>query len=144
MRKIYRDEDVKKKYMATVEEADHYDGQLITFVNWLYDNGFYKDVDDNNIADGFSSTRFVQNGKISIGIDTREDKCVIGLDPSFCYDKFSKCSIIVELPLSKRKEEAFYNLINLLMVNKHAYREWSKNAPTSWCGNYLHFERKQP
>lgn len=83
MRKIYSDEDVKKKYMATVEEADHYDGQLITFVNWLYDNGFYNNTDDNNIADGFSSTRFVQNGKISIGIDAREDKCVIGLDPSF-------------------------------------------------------------
>lgn len=142
MRKIYTDEEFKNKYMATVAEADHYNGQLTTFVNWLYDNGFYNNTDDNNIADGFSSTRFVQNGKISIGIDNREDKCVIGLDPSFCYDKLSKCSIIVELPLSKRKEEAFYNLLNLLMNNKHAYREWSKVAPTSWCGNYFHFERK--
>lgn len=144
MRKIYTDEEFKNKYMATVAEADHYNGQLTTFVKWLYDDGFYNNTDDNNIADGFSSTCFVQNGKMSIGIDPREDKCVIGLDPSFCYDKLSKCSIIVELPLSKRKEEAFYNFLNLLMNNKHAYREWSKIAPTSWCGSYLHFERKKP
>lgn len=142
MRKIYADEEVKKKYMATVEEADHYDGQLTTFVNWLYDNSFFNNIEEDNVAEGFCATRFFQNGKMALGIDLRENKCVIGFDPLFCFDKISKCSFIAEFPLSKRKENAFYTLVNLLVNNKHAYREWCEIAPTSWCGKYQFFERK--
>lgn len=144
MRKIYSDENVKKKYMATVEEADHYDGQLITFVNWLYDNGFYNNTLDEEIERGFCANHYTQNGKITIGIDPRETKCVIGLDPLVCFDKISKCSIIIELPLSKRKEEVMYTFLNTLLNNKTVFRRWRKEARTSWYGKYLHFESKKP
>lgn len=144
MRKIYTDEEFKNKYMETVAEADHYDGQLTTFVNWLYDNGFYNNTLDEEIEIGFCANHYTQNGKITIGIDPRETKCVIGVDPLFCFDKISKCSTIIELPLSKRSEKAMYTFLNALLNNKAVYRRWQKDARTSWCGSLLHFESKKP
>lgn len=143
MRKIYSDEDVKKKYMATVEEADHYDGQLTTFVNWLYDNGFYRNYPDEEVEEGFEWGTTLRTQKITVGITTF-DKCIIGIDPTYCWDKLGKSSILVELPLSKRKEKALYDTLNRLVNDKHFFNKWAYEACRCWCGKYLHFESKKP
>lgn len=142
MRKIYADEEFKNKYMATVVEADHYNGQLTTFVNWLYDNGFYRNYPDEDVEEGFEWGITLRTQKITIGI-TAFDKCIIGIDPTYCWDKLGKSSILVELPLSKRKEKAFYDTLNRLVNDKHFFNKWAYEACRCWCGKYLHFESKK-
>lgn len=141
MRKIYTDEAFKNKYMATVAEADHYDGQLTTFVNWLYDNGFYRDYPDEEVEEGFEWGITLRTQKITIGISAY-NKCVIGIDPTYCFDKLWKSSILVELPLSKRKEKVFYDILNRLMNDKQFFNKWAYEAQTSWYGNSLYLESK--
>lgn len=64
----------------------------------------------------------------------------MGIDPSYCFDKLSRCSILCYFPMSRREYKRMIKLIDHLSNPKDkVYRDWYKEAPRLFCGEYNEF-----
>ena len=69
------------------------------------------------------------------------DGFLIGINPSKCYEKPNRCSILIQFPItSKREENRLYKLLNILIDDKQKQtKEWKRNARELWSGDYAKF-----
>ena len=65
----------------------------------------------------------------------------IGIDPSKCYEKPNRCSILIQFPItSKREENKLYRLLDTIVDDKQRQaRDWKKAAKELWNGDYARF-----
>lgn len=121
--------------------------QIESLFLWLFDNDFIHALTKEDLESFYEHDDYIYlprltNTKvnISVGIEAwnEPDHFRIGVDPAFCFDKTSRCSIVVEFPIdSKRTETKFYGLMNNIMDTKSkTSREWFDTASASWCGEF--------
>ena len=69
------------------------------------------------------------------------DGFLIGIDPSKCYEKPNRCSILIQFPIkSKREENKLYRLLDTIIDDKQRQaRDWKKEAKELWNGDYARF-----
>ena len=147
MNTIYNTEELNNKFFELVENADNRtksNGQLVKFFEWLYSNDFLRNLTKDDyeymIEENELSLPILRNHKMAIGIDIWDNYSRIGFDPSDCFDKISKCSIVTRFPLSKREEERFYSLLNKIMDKKSSTsKTWFKAASRCWYGDFCNF-----
>ena len=143
MRKKFLDE----QYSALVKHVERYDftgGQIVTFFKWCFENGFMDNLTMGDLIDFYSSTDrlclpILRKNGITIGIDSYDEHFRFGIDPTKCFDKVSKASVIINFPItSKREERLIYKTLDTLLDKKSKRsRDWFRCAPHSWCGEYL-------
>ena len=146
--KIFTDETENKRFFTFVHRLDKTPNkQIEEFLRWCYEHGFMDYLSDADIDfcyehDCIALPLFKKN-HICIGMNISDDgtSAKVGIDPTRCFDKTSKCSIIAALPInSKRENKQFYKALdNLLDSNNYFTKEWFRNASTCWCGDYASF-----
>lgn len=149
MNTVYNTESLSNRLFELAAKADDKskaDGQLLQFLQWLYDNDFLRNLtqfDYECLMDedfDYLSLPILRNHKIAIGIDIWDGFCRIGIDPSECFNKTNQCSIIARFPLSKREEKRFYNTLEKLLDKKTDYsKDWFRQASKSWYGSFAKF-----
>lgn len=149
MNTVYNTESLANRLFelaARDDDKSKADGQLLQFIQWLYDNDFLRNLTQFDyeclMDDDFDylSLPILRNHKIAIGIDIWDDFCRIGIDPSECFNKTSQCSIVARFPLSKREEKRFYNTLEKLLDKKTDYsKDWFRQASQSWYGSFAKF-----
>ena len=120
------------------------DGQIKTFIEWCKDKGFLDNLDYSDLIDFYKSNDHIDlpilryNG-IGIGIRSTKDVFVVGIDPLRDFTSVSKASIIMNFPItSKREAKKFYNMLeDLLDKNTQRSKDWRREAGSMWCGAYL-------
>ena len=149
MRNKLYDEIENKRFFDFISKKDKTLKKEITkFLKWCFDNNMMEYISDSNIDFCYQydciSLPLLKRNHICIGINIPDtgDSAIIGIDPSECFDKVSKCSIIAKLPItSKREEEHFYKfLTNLFDKTNKSTRNWFKEASACFCGSYALFE----
>ena len=64
----------------------------------------------------------------------------IGIDPSFCYDKLNKSSILAQFPMKKREYERFIQFFRKIPDRKSPlHKNWMRYAPECFYGQYATF-----
>ena len=148
---------MEKEYIRFFEHVDRFDftknKQITKFLKWCCNNRFFDNMSNDDFLYFYENTEqlclpLLKHNDITIGIDylcgidpnTSKDIkfCRIGIDPSYCFDKISKCSIVITFPItSKRKENAIYKCLNsIINRDNHISREWFKIASSCWYGTY--------
>lgn len=147
MNTVYNNDELYTKMITLVIEEDDKakaKGQLLKFYKWLYNHDFLRnltkfDYDFIN-EENYLSLSIIRNHKIGIGIDVWDNYCRIGIDPSECFDKISRCSIVARFPLSRREERRFYNTLDKILDKRSEYsKDWFRQASTSWYGSFAKF-----
>ena len=119
------------------------DKQLVRFFKWCYDNEFFKNITDDDISDYYiyNCLPCLKNNGICIGGYPWADGFLIGIDPSKCYEKPNRCSILIQFPItSKRIENRLYRLLDTIVDDKQRQaRDWKKAAKELWNGDYAKF-----
>lgn len=144
MRQIERRYD---EFFATAEEKDFTkDKQLTALMKWCFDNGFLDNLTEDEINDFldkdnaclFDLPLLKQHG-ITIGVDVFDTYARVGIDPTEVFDKISKCSIVVRMPFTSKREQArFYKLLGTLLDRKSSVsKDWHKLAGGMWYGAYF-------
>lgn len=119
MNTVYNNDELYTKMFALVlkeDEKANVNGQLLKFYEWLYDNDFLRNLtkfDYNFInEENYFSLPILRNNKIGIGIDVWDNYCRIGIDPSECFDKISRCSLsLQDFHCREEKREDFIILL---------------------------------
>lgn len=147
-------ENEYEKFFTHIEDLDFTEnGQITTFVKWCFDNGFLDNMTEFDFDWFYSCSDCInlpllKNHGVAIcieywaGNDIHTGKpyryCRVGVDPAKCFDKTSKCSILMYFPMTKRAEKAFYKLLNgILDKSSNISREWFNCACSSWYGSYF-------
>ena len=135
------------KIFGFVHDHDRTGGQLANFLEWCYDNGFFnnltqEDIDDICTEENGIWLPMLKNNGIGIGGYEYVGRFLIGIDPIDCYDKPNQCSVIAVFPIkSKRELNRFYKFMENILDNQSPqYKDWIRNASTSWYGSYKRFE----
>lgn len=142
--KMYYDENEYKRFFNTVYLRDKTeDKQFTKFLKWCFDNDFFRNISDNDISDYYIYNSFplLKNNGVCIGGYPLSYGFLVGVDPSKCFDKTDRCSVIIQFPItSKREEEKVYKLLDTLTDNKKTQtKEWKRNAPEMMYGDYAKF-----
>ncbi len=151
--RLFLNETEYNRFFKTVEMMDkkyiqqkNGELQLVKFFKWCFDNGFLDNLTDENIDQFYiyKSLPLLKNNGICVGMDMGEwlkyGGIKIGIDPTNCFDKTRTCSIIANLPMSKREEDRFYRLLNRLTDKKDKQSiEWRREASADWYGSYASF-----
>lgn len=149
MRNKLYDEIENKRFFDFVSKKDKTPKKEITkFLKWCFDNNMMEYISDSDIDFCYQndciSLPLLKRNHICIGMNIPYvgNSAIIGIDPSKCFDKVSKCSIIAKFPItSKREEEHFYKLLaSLFDKTSKSTRTWFKAASICFCGNYALFE----
>ena len=147
MNTIYNNEEMYNKFFSLVAATDSKtksNGQFTKFFYWLYENNFLHNISKEDYEYAIEENELylpsIVYNKIKIGINIWNTYHCIGIDPLNCFDKTSKCSILVRFPLSKREENRFYRLLAQLTNEKNSMRRnWLRNASTYYYGSYATF-----
>ena len=130
-------EDIKK-FLDSISNK-----QLADFFKWCINNDMMANITSEDLEDyyEYQCLPLLTNNGITIGVDICTDGTIqIGIDPTACFDKTSKSSIIAILPLSKRETNRFYKLLEQIMNKKsNISKKWFKEAPTCWFGSFALF-----
>lgn len=134
--------ELMKKMNALMIKGESREYQY--FVNKLFAKGFFNNIPEYEIECSLEDEEIVfsefNNGKIQIVIEYIDDKHIVGIDPANCFDKISKSSVIAYFPMSKREYARFSSFFDKLTDTKSKiYRDWKKEAPSSFCGAYAMF-----
>lgn len=138
--------------MTVVYSKDSTDRKQITkFVAWLINNDFLDNLSEIDIDD-FIEEACSTTSTIGFPLLKRKDITVdfymsndynssfltFGMDPTKCWDKLNKSSIICTFPMSKRNETLLYDRLNAIIDRKTIIsKDWFKNAASSFYGAYL-------
>ena len=146
---IYQDEETRIRFFKLVERLDKkmmMRGQLVKFVQWLYDHYYFRNISVYDFLDCISygdiCLPLCRYNKIAVGIDIYPptNYVKIGLDPGICFDKVSKCSVTVKLPLSKREDEQLYRFLEKIENRKSDFsRTWFRMANSCYYGEFAKF-----
>ena len=64
----------------------------------------------------------------------------MGIDPKWCFNKLSRCSIIAWFPMKKREYKLFFRYLDRITnIKDPFFKEWYKEASMSWCGATAEF-----
>lgn len=142
--RLYFDTEEYNRFFNTVGLRDNTpDKQLVRFYKWCYDNEFFENITDDDISDYYiyNCLPCLKNNGICIGGYPWVDGFLIGIDPSKCYEKPNRSSIIIEFPItSKREENKLYRLLDTIVDDKQRQaRDWKKAAKELWNGDYAKF-----
>lgn len=147
--RLFLEETEYNKFFDFVENV--IDGtnnkQLTRFLKWCFNKGFFDNITDEDLNFCYEANELslplLKNHHITIGIEVFKgfEYALIGIDPSYCFNKTKQCSIVAKLPLtSKRDEKAFYKLLDSLLDNKNQQtKKWKNYAGSSWYGVYASF-----
>ena len=149
------EEFLEKEYDSFFKVVDELDftpkKQIVRFLKWCFDNRFFDNFTPQDLEYFYESAAkdktldipFMTNNGISICVEYWTDPgtkrpyyCRGAIDPAYCFDKASKCSILMKMPItSQREEEHFYKVLNRIMDKKTEFsKRWFKEASTTWCG----------
>lgn len=142
--RLYFDTKEYDRFFNTVELRDNTpDKQLVRFFKWCYDNEFFKNITDDDISDYYiyNCLPTLKNNGICIGGYPWANGFLIGIDPSKFYEKPNRSSIIIQFPItSKREENKLYRLLDTIADDKQRQaRDWKKAAKELWNGDYAKF-----
>lgn len=134
----------RKGFIVLEKFLDFIDNeQLAEFFKWCIEYNMMANITNEDLEDyyEYQCLPLLTNNGITIGIDIWENGTIqIGIDPTFCFDKTSKCSIIAMLPLSKRETNRFYKLLGQVIDKKsNISKKWFKEAPACWFGSFASF-----
>ena len=118
--------------------------QITEFITYLLENGwetYNSDILDDICKYGLTESFYkdgVELGLVQLLVHSTENKLEVGIDPSSCYDKARRCSIVAELPMSKRDYNRFIKKLESVTNGKER-QQWFKEAPSSWYGAYASY-----
>lgn len=116
-----------------------FDKQTVDFLEYLHNTGFIDVVNNDDMKDLTTPmffTKFTHNG-IKIAMMKCDGHTLFGVDPSNCFDKLTRSSIILKFPMSNREyHRAFKLMFEILNKNSNLHKRWIKEAPTSWYGAF--------
>ena len=81
------------------------------------------------------------SSNICIGFIISSNNILIGIDPKYCFNKTSDCSILAHFPMSKREYKRFVKFFNKLNTDNNIKKNWQKIANICWFGSYIDFGR---
>ena len=144
MKRIEFINDHYERFFNQIERNDFTESKQITaFVKWCFEHGFLDNLTRDDLEQFYEYPDkiylpFFKNHRITIVVDYWDNYCRLYIDPTSCFDKPSKCSIVMKLPMTKRDEKAFYKLLDSILDTKsHISKEWFKNAAESFYGSYM-------
>ena len=143
MKRVLFDKKYKDKFFEKIHREDFtMDNHIYNFIEWCYHHDFLDNLAEDDIKwflenPGINLPLF-ENHHITIGIEVWDGLgAYIGIDPSFCFNKTSQCSILVRLPFtSYRWEDEFYSLLEKIFNNDKHILSWYEDADTLFCGDY--------
>lgn len=103
---------------------------VIDWIDDIYEDGLWCIGHKNKVYIGFRSI-YDKDGKIS--------KLSVGIDPVYCWEKITKCSILATLPLQQNSIDEFYTKLYSILYGDEK-DEWYKKACECWCGDYAMFK----
>lgn len=118
------------------------------FLDYLNEQGFFKNISEEDIDWNLAtqskrygpSLPILKCNKTALGIDIKEGKALIGIDPSVCFDSMRRASIYVQFPMKKREYERFIQFFSKLLDTKSSLRkDWMKEAAGCFYGSYAQF-----
>lgn len=139
--RLFLDKTEYTRFFNTIILRDNTRNKQYTkLIKWCFDNGFFHNLTDEDIDNYYiwDCLPVLKNNGMCIGSYELKDGILVGIDPSKCFDKTSRSSILVKLPLTKRDETRFYNLLNTLLDSKQKQtKAWKREAPALWYGEYI-------
>lgn len=142
-------EQYHDRFFTHIDKLDFTkDKQISRFLMWCFDNGFLNNISKEDIEYFYEENDMIylpllRNHKITIGTDhiitSNYESFYVGIDPSDCFDKVRRCSIVISFPItSKREENVFYRTLDTILDKKSVVsRYWFKHSSTMWYGSYL-------
>lgn len=147
MEKIFEFEEKKTALINKIRELDNTkDKQFSEFFKELIILGFFseEEIDDTSFEqhdnDIWCSLPMGEAYDITVGFYMNPGSSTywVGIDPTYCFDKTSKCSIIVCFgELTDEELNNFYSLFRKLIGDLKEREEWFAAADTSFCGEYF-------
>ena len=108
--------------------------QTVNFLDYLYNVGFMRDMEELHAP--MFETEFTHN-KIKVAMMKQDEYIIFGIDPTKCFDKLTRSSIILKFPMSKREyHRALKIIFNIMDEKSDLHKRWIKEAPTSWYGAF--------
>ena len=142
---IKRDIEKVEKFMNFVQ-SNTTNQPFADFLKWCIEHDMFANVTDEDLEWCYDAKEIdlplLKNHGITIGAYIYgNNKVMVGIDPSACFNKTSESSIVAVLPLnSKREQVRFYDLLEQIFDKKSAVsKEWFKDASTSWYGEFASF-----
>ena len=126
-------EDIRELFVKEFDE------QTINFLDYLHNIGFMNDLSNEDMEDLHTPmfyTKFAHN-KIKVAMMKQDGHILFGIDPTKCFDKLTRSSIILKFPMSKREyHRAFKVIFDIMNEKSDLHKQWIKEAPTSWYGAF--------
>lgn len=137
-------EKIEKFKKAILESVSFIDQKLVGFVDILDEYGFFLSLDMNDI-DWFINNKdmlsmpLLTSNDICMGFIVTNNEVMIGVDPKYCFNKISQCSILAHFPMSKREYKRFVKLFHRINDNFKAKKYWIEIAQICWYGDCIEF-----
>ena len=111
--------------------------QIENIVQYFKDKNFQIEYEEHTYGICYR----IWNKYIMIYIETYDNKIWrIGIDPKYCFNKISQCSIIGWFPMPKREYKRFIKLLDRITnVKDTFFKYWYKEASTAWGGTIAIF-----
>lgn len=117
--------------------------QADEFLQILKEYHFFDNFSKGDLLNMYSGGDYWLNfcrNKVRIMIVAEKGNAKIGIDPSFCYDKLNKSSILAQFPMKKREYERFIQFFRKILDRKSPlHKNWMRYAPECFYGQYATF-----
>lgn len=142
-KKKEKERSAKKEKIHDAESIISAWGVPKNIIQMLHDCGYFgnvgvEDLDDlkEDTKNGYGMLKLSANGITVALVQQGPDSCIMAFDPSSCYVKPLRCSVIVHFPAGKRESETAEKIFEKINEKGEYRRNWVKSAPTSWCGEW--------
>ena len=112
--------------------------QICEFITYLLSTGWesYNNSIIEDIREYKCFWESFYRDEVEIGLVQCSNKTLeVGIDPTFCYDKMRRSSILAKLPMSKRDYKRFIQKLESVTQGNERYK-WFKEAPGCFYGEY--------
>ncbi len=145
MKKVEFLEKEYQKFFEHVEMVDPTEKkQVVTFLKWCFEHDFLNNLSEMDLEYFYEDDQnldlpILRNHHVVIGLESYAGVIHVGIDPDKAFNKTKQCSIIMEFPItSKREEQQFYKTLDILLDTKTPQSKyWFANAGHMWYGEFM-------